>query len=106
MSQTDASAGPDPAQQPLPAIRAPFPWERFLFSLGFAVVSWFAFWATILLAIMLWVLIAISREPHQDFKRIVNICARYLGHCLAYVVMLREDKPFPFGPLPKGDEQA
>ena len=107
MSQTDASySGPEPAQQPLPTIRAPFPWQRFLYSVMFAVLGWFACWATIVLAIVMWVLIAISREPHPDFKNIVNVFARYVWQCLAYVVQLREDKPFPLGPLPKGDEQG
>ncbi|MCE9524176.1 MAG: DUF4389 domain-containing protein [Alphaproteobacteria bacterium] len=107
MSQPDASyTGPEDAPQPLPVIRAPFPWERFLFSIAFAIAGWFAFWATIILAVFMWVMIAISREPHPDLKNIVNIVARYVWHCMAYVVLLRDDKPFPFGPLPKGDEKV
>jgi hypothetical protein len=106
MSQPDASyTGPEGSPAPVPAVRAPFPWERFLFSVMFAVLGWVAFWLTIVLAIILWVLVAVSREPQAEFKQFVNASARYVWQCLAYVVLLRDEKPFPLGPLPRGDEQ-
>jgi Domain of unknown function (DUF4389) len=105
MSQSDASyTGPEGAPSPLPAIRPAFPWERFLYSLLFGLLGWMAFWVTIVSAIGLWVLIAFGREPHGEFKRFVNACARYVWQCLGYIVLLHEDKPFPLGPLPRGDE--
>jgi hypothetical protein len=106
MPETDASYNPsgEAPQGSAPVERAPFPWQRFFLSLLFAVCGWFAFWITILLAIALWVLIAVSREPHPEFKSVVTVSARYLSHCLAYVVLLREDKPFPLGPLPSASE--
>ncbi len=107
MSQSDASyTGPEGTPTPVPVERAPFPWQRFLFSVMFAVLGWVAFWLTIVLAVILWVLVAVSREPHPEFKQFVNASARYVWQCLAYVVLLREDKPFPLGPLPRGDEQG
>ena len=104
MSQTDASYHqPDDAPKPVQEARAPFPWQRFFFSILFGVLGWIAFWFTIVLAIALWVLIAISREPHPEFKQFVAGCARYVSQCLAYVVLLTDEKPFPLGPLPRGD---
>jgi len=105
MSQTDASYTPPEDAPRVEDKRAPFPWQRFLFSVMFAVLGWFAFWLTIILAIVMWVLVAISSEPHPEFKGFVNACARYVWQCLAYVVLLRDEKPFPLGPLPRGDEQ-
>jgi hypothetical protein len=51
----------------------------------------------------MWVLIAVSREPHLEFKRFVSIGAKYVGQCLAYVLTISNDKPFPLGPLPTAD---
>ncbi len=81
-----------------------FPWQRLLFSLGFGLLAWLAFWFTIVMGVILWVLVAISREPQPDFQRFVAACARYVGQCLSYVAMQREEPPFPFGsPWPAGE---
>jgi Domain of unknown function (DUF4389) len=107
MPEVDASydAANEPPRDAAPPVeRAPFPWPRFFLSLLFAVIAWFAFWFTILLAVGLWIFIAISRDPHPEFKNIVTVSARYLSHCLAYALLLRDDKPFPLGPLPSGSD--
>jgi len=104
MSNQDASyTTPDDDAPRAAPERAPFPWQRLLLSILFGFLAWFAFWFTIVLAIIMWVLIAVSREPHAEFKQFVNGCARYVWQCLGYIVMLHEDKPFPLGPLPRGD---
>lgn len=104
MSQSDASytPGPNDGPQAIPE-RAPFPWTRFFLSLFFAVLAWGAFWFTMLLAIALWVLIAVGREVHPEFKGFVNGAARYVWQCLGYIVMLHDEKPFPLGPLPRSE---
>ena len=104
MSQSDASytPGPDDAPRAIPD-RAPFPWPRFFLSLLFAFLGWGAFWFTMLLAIALWVLMAFGREVHPEFKNFVTGVARYVWQCLGYVVMLHDEKPFPLGPLPRGE---
>ncbi|MBL9098869.1 MAG: DUF4389 domain-containing protein [Alphaproteobacteria bacterium] len=105
MPETDASyTAPDETPRDVTTTKAPFPWERFLLSLLFGVIGWFAFWFTIILAIGLWIFVAVSRDPHPEFKNIVAISAKYLAHCIAYVLMMREDKPFPLGPLPRASE--
>lgn len=106
MPETDASYdGQNEAPRDVtPAERAPFPWQRFFLALLFGVIGWFAFWFTILLAVGTWIFIAISREPHPEFKNIVTISAKYLTHCLSYALLLRDDKPFPLGPLPSATD--
>ncbi len=102
MPDTDASydSASPPPHDVTPVEKAPFPWQRFFLSFGFAVVAWFAFWFMILLAVGTWIVMAINREPNADLKNIVSISARYLTHCLGYALLLRDDKPFPLGPLP------
>ena len=105
MSQTDASySAPGDAPRPAETARAPFPWPRFFLSILFGVLGWFAFWLTIVLAVVLWVLVAISRDPHPEFRQFVSACARYVWQCLSYIMLLTDEKPFPLGPLPRGGE--
>ena len=101
MSQPDAAYEPPVPGQDLQV--KSFPWERLLLSVLFAAIAWFAFWGLLFLAVIMWVLIAVSREPHLEFKRFVSIGARYVGQCLAYVLTISNDKPFPLGPLPSAD---
>src|SRR6185295_15597933 len=102
MSQSDASYSPAPDDAPraIPE-RGPLPWPRFFLSLLFAFLAWGAFWFTILLAIVLWILVAVGGEVHPEFNKFVTGFARYVWQCLGYVVMLHEDKPFPLRPLPR-----
>ena len=106
MSNTDAgytpSNGPQPASGP-EAHRAPFPVARLLFSILFAVIGWFAFQFAIVVAVVHWILIAINREPHPQFRQFVRAVVQYVAQTLGYVAWMHDDKPFPFGPLPKGD---
>jgi len=106
MPETDASydSGSEQPRDVTPVQKAPFPWERFFLSLLFAVIAWFAFWFTILLAAGTWIIMAVNREPNADLKGIVTVSAKYLTHCLAYALLLRDDKPFPLGPLPTASD--
>lgn len=101
--QSDASynAGNEPPRQ-IEGARA-FPWQRLLMSVLFGFLGWVAFWVTIVAAAVLWIFVAISREAQPDFQRFVASCARYVGQCLAYVAMQREEPPFPMGPWPSAE---
>lgn len=102
MPQSDASIEPPvPTTQEVPA--RSFPWERLILSVFYAAIAWFAFWGLLLLAVVMWVLVAVSREPHPEFRRFVSAGARYVGQCLAYVLTISDDKPFPLGPLPTSE---
>ena len=101
MPQPDAAYEP-PAPNQEVQVRS-FPWERLLLSVFFGIIAWFAFWGLLFLAIVMWVLIAVSREPHPEFRRFVSVGAKYVGQCLAYVLTISNDKPFPLGPFPTAD---
>lgn len=104
MTQSDASYNaPNEPPRQVEGGAKDFPWQRLLLSVLFAVLGWMAFWFTIALAVILWVLIAISREPQPDFQRFVAASARYVGQCLSYVAMQREEAPFPLGPWPSAE---
>ena len=107
MSNTDAGYTPSNGPEPIPgqpgAARAPFPVTRLLFSILFAFIGWFAFNAAIIVSVIHWILIAINREPHPEFRQFVKAIVQYVGQTLGYVAWIHDDKPFPFGPLPRGD---
>ena len=107
MSNTDAGYTPSNGPEPLPGQdttqRAPFPVSRLLFSILFAFIGWFAFQVAIVVSVIHWILIAVNREPHPEFRQFVKAVVQYVAQTLGYVAWIHDDKPFPFGPLPRGD---
>jgi uncharacterized protein DUF4389 len=107
MSNTDAgytpSNGPEPAPPGEGAQRAPFPLARLFLSILFGFLAFFAFHAAIFAAVIYWVLVAINREPHPQFRQVLGVLVQYVAQTLGYVAWLHDNQPFPFGPLPKGD---
>jgi len=106
MSNTDAgytpSNGPEtPSGQS--AQRTPFPVARLLMSVLFAFIAYFAVHITMVAALVYWIMVAINREPHPEFRQVLRGIVQYVAQTLGYVAWLHDDKPFPFGPLPKGD---
>ncbi len=101
MPQSDASYEPPVPIEPAQT-RAAFPWERLILSAFFAFIAWCAFWVVLLSAVVMWIMIAVSREVHPQFKSFVTAGARYVGQCLSYILMISDEKPFPLGPLPSG----
>jgi Domain of unknown function (DUF4389) len=100
-SDASYNAGNEPPRQVEGARE--FPWQRLLLSVLFGFLGWVAFWVTIVAAVVLWIFVAISREAQPDFQRFVASCARYVGQCLTYVAMQREEAPFPMGPWPSAE---
>ena len=104
MSNSDAgytpSNGPNPSEG---TQRAPFPVTRLLLSILFAFIGWFAFQVAIVVSVIHWILIAVNREPHPEFKQFVRAVVQYVAQTLGYVAWIHDETPFPFGPLPKGD---
>jgi hypothetical protein len=105
MSNTDAGYTPSdgPSPNPSETQRAPFPVSRLLFSILFAFIGWFAFQAAIVVSVIHWILIAVNREPHPEFRQFVRALVQYVAQTLGYVAWIHDDKPFPFGPLPRGE---
>jgi uncharacterized membrane protein len=101
MSQPDATYEPQPAAQQV--VTRNFPWQRLFLSVMYAVIAWAAFWVLMVLAVVMWVLVALNREPHEQFRRFAVVGARYVGQCLGYVLLISDEKPFPLGPFPAAE---
>lgn len=98
MTDNQTTSGTSQAQ---PA-REPFPIERLLFSIGFAVVAWFVFWITILLAVLQFVVTAITGHVNEELKGISRSMIQYLDQLVSYISLARDERPFPLGSFPKG----
>jgi Domain of unknown function (DUF4389) len=85
---------------PVP-VRPPFPFERLLFALLFAVVAWFVFWSAIVLGVAQFVIYAANGRVNEELKEFTLRLVRYLGELLAFIVFVRDERPFPFAPFPK-----
>ena len=85
---------------PVP-VRPPFPFERLLYSLVFAVIAWFVFWTAIFLGIAQFVIYAINGRVNDELKEFTLRLVQYLWELLAFIVFVRNERPFPFAPFPK-----
>jgi hypothetical protein len=81
--------------------RQPFPIERLLYSILFAIVAWFVFWVVVLLAILQFIATALSGHVNEELKGISQSVIQYLEQLVAYISLVRDDRPFPVGPFPK-----
>jgi hypothetical protein len=81
--------------------REPFPAVRLLYAIGFAVVAWFVFWITLILALAQFVVVAINGRVNDELKGFSLNLAQYLWELLAYITFARDEQPFPIGPFPK-----
>jgi hypothetical protein len=107
LSNTDAGYTPESGPEPMPhqadRERKPFPIARLLMSILFAFIAWIAFWVAIVVSVVHWILIAINRDPHPEFRSFVKAVVLYVEQTLGYVACMHDERPFPFGPLPKGE---
>lgn len=95
------------ASQPDTPSRLPFPWERLLYAVGFAIVAWCVFWVVIVLAVVQFVLMlvqsitaTVTGHPSDELKLFCRRMIQYLLELLAYITFVRETPPFPFSPFP------
>ncbi|MBU6444484.1 MAG: DUF4389 domain-containing protein [Alphaproteobacteria bacterium] len=86
---------------PETASRPPFPAVRLLYAIGFAVVAWFVFWITLILALVQFVVVAINGKVNEELKSFTINLIQYLWELLAFVTFVRDEQPFPIGPFPK-----
>jgi hypothetical protein len=93
------SASGAPGAQARPT--QPFPVERLLFSIGFAVIAWFVFWVALLLAVLQFVVTAIAGKVNEELRGISRNVVAYLDQLLSYIGFSRDERPFPLGPFPK-----
>lgn len=82
--------------------RSAFPWTRLFYAIGFAVLGWFVFWFVLLLGLLQFIVTAVSGRVNEELKSFSLSLVQYLWELLAFVTFVRDEKPFPLGPFPKG----
>jgi len=85
---------------PVP-VHPPFPLTRLFYALGFAFVAWFVLWLVFLLTFVQFVLFAINGHANEEIKHFSLSLVRYLWELVSFIIFLRDERPFPFGPFPK-----
>ncbi len=77
-------------------------WIRALFMLGFGLIAYVALWILFFLGLLQLVVYLINRAPNDDLRLICRELIGYLAVVLGYMTFVRDEKPFPFSPFPKG----
>ena len=95
---TDAHAANGPVPRPA---KAPFPFVRLLYSLGFAVLGWLAFWLLLVLATIQFIVLLITGRVNEELKTFNLNLLQYLWEVCAFIIFVRDEQPFPIGPFPK-----
>jgi len=85
---------------PVP-VRPPFPFERLLLAVGFAIVAWFVFWTAIILGAAQFAIFAVNGKVNDELKDFTLRLVQYLWELLAFIVFVKDGRPFPFAPFPK-----
>ena len=98
---TDAHAANGPLPHP---VKAPFPFVRLLYSMGFAVLGWLAFWLLLVLATVQFVVLLITGRVNEELKTFNLNLLQYLWEVCAFIIFVRDEQPFPLGPFPKSHE--
>ncbi len=97
---TNTDGGTADARPTGPA-RAPFPFVRLLYALGFGVLAWIAFCLTLTLAAVQFVVVAVTGRVNEELKAFSLNMVQYLWELLAFITFVRDEQPFPMGPFPK-----
>jgi len=82
-------------------VRQPFPWLHLLYAIFFAIVGWVTFWFIVVLALLQFIIIAITGRTNDELKQSSLRAIRYLAELLEFVTVTRHETPFPLGPFPK-----
>ena len=85
-----------------PVSTSPFPFTRLLYAIGFAFVAWLVFWLVVFLAALQFVATAVTRHPNDELKHFSLRLTLYMQELLSYITLVRDERPFPIGPFPKG----
>lgn len=84
-----------------PAPRAPFPFVRLLYAFGFAVLAWLAFWMLLILGTIQFAVLLVSGRVNPELKSFNVNLLQYLWELVAFIIFVRDEQPFPFGPFPR-----
>lgn len=83
-----------------PPARAPFPAVRLLYAFAFGIVAWFVIHLIFAVAIIQFVMIAVTGRMNDELKGFSWSLIQYLWELLAFVTFVRDEQPFPIGPFP------
>jgi hypothetical protein len=86
---------------PQPTPRAAFPIVRLLYSLGYAVLAWLAFWALLVLSVVQFIVLLVTGRVNEELKAFNLSLLQYLWELFAFITFVRDDQPFPIGPYPR-----
>jgi len=99
---TDATPGAgEPALAVPVAPRAPFPAVRFLYSILYGVIAYFAVSILFILAFLQFIIVAINGRANEELKSFCFSLVQYLWELFAYITFVRDEQPFPVGNFPK-----
>ena len=98
MTSTDSGTADT---RPTPPARVPFPFVRLLYALGFGILAWLAFCLTLALAVVQFVVFAITGRLNDELKSFSLNLVQYLWELLAFITFVRDEQPFPIGPFPR-----
>lgn len=75
-------------------------WIRFLYMIAFWFLGNIAFSVAIFLGAVQFVVVLITGDKNEELRSFSRNLIQYVWECLAFVVFIREDKPFPLGRFP------
>jgi Domain of unknown function (DUF4389) len=102
-SGTPAGNTPPPGSPPPIAAphHPPFPVIRLLYAFGYGLIAWFVMHIIFALAVVQFVMLAISGRVNDEVKSFSLTLLQYEWELLAFVTFVRDEQPFPVGPFPK-----
>ena len=74
---------------------------RLLYAIGFSFVAWAVFWIILLLALLHYVVIALTGHPNEELRMMSLRAIHYLKELLGFITGALDEKPFPLGPFPR-----
>ncbi len=89
---SDTSASDMSAQEPM--------WLRFIYMIGFGILAHIAFSLTLFLGVVQLVVLLVTKEKNAELLTFSRRLIAFIGECLAFIVFVRDDKPFPLGKFP------
>jgi hypothetical protein len=78
-------------------------WVRALFMIMFGVIAYVAVLVVFLLSLVQFIVYLVNHAPNHDLRQISRELVGYISVVLAYLVFVRDEKPFPFAPFPRSE---
>jgi hypothetical protein len=87
--------------RPTTPARAPFPFVRLIYALGFGILAWVAFSLIVTLALIQFIVLGVTGRVNDELKSFSLSLVQYIWELLAFITFVRDEQPFPIGPFPK-----